>query len=379
MLRFRVPDGDDGRRRSRARRGRVRQRHDRGLRARARQRHAGVHPRQRRRRHRDGHHPRRARRGAPAEHAQAADDLAGARPAPPVWAHVPVLVNEQRKKLSKRRDKVALEQYRDEGYLADAMVNYLMTLGWSPGDDRDRAVVADRADVPARGRQQVAGLLRPQEARRVQRRVHPQCCRSTSSSTACEPWLPADRGIASGSRAIAPHIQQRLVTLADAATVGRLHVRRRPGDRRGGVGEGDSRPSSRRRCCATWSTAYETCDWDAATLKSVMDDAGRALRGQAARRRPAARVAVTGRSVGPAAVRGARSDGPRRVAAQTARPASPDCHDRRSRRDSPGVSDPGRRPRDRSRRWSWKKVAARGLRVCRGGRASATTWSRCSR
>ena len=55
---------------------------------------------------------------------------------PPEWGHVPVLVNEQRKKLSKRRDKVALEQYRDEGYLADAMVNYLMTLGWTPpGDD----------------------------------------------------------------------------------------------------------------------------------------------------------------------------------------------------------------------------------------------------
>src|SRR5258706_3879448 len=55
---------------------------------------------------------------------------------PPVWAHVPVLVNEQRKKLSKRRDKVAGEQYRAEGYLPEAMVNYLMTLGWSPpGDD----------------------------------------------------------------------------------------------------------------------------------------------------------------------------------------------------------------------------------------------------
>ena len=51
---------------------------------------------------------------------------------PPRWAHVPILVNEQRKKLSKRRDKVALESYRDEGILADAMVNYLMTLGWTP-------------------------------------------------------------------------------------------------------------------------------------------------------------------------------------------------------------------------------------------------------
>ena len=56
---------------------------------------------------------------------------------PPQWAHVPVLVNEQRKKLSKRRDKVALEQYREEGILPDAMVNYLMTLGWAPAGDTE--------------------------------------------------------------------------------------------------------------------------------------------------------------------------------------------------------------------------------------------------
>ncbi|AFR10154.1 glutamate--tRNA ligase [Nocardiopsis alba ATCC BAA-2165] len=56
---------------------------------------------------------------------------------PPVWAHLPVIVNEQRKKLSKRRDKVALESYQEEGYLAEAMVNYLMLLGWAPGDDRE--------------------------------------------------------------------------------------------------------------------------------------------------------------------------------------------------------------------------------------------------
>ena len=56
---------------------------------------------------------------------------------PPSWAHVPVLVNEQRKKLSKRRDKVAVEQYRQEGVLADAMKNYLMTLGWAPTGDTE--------------------------------------------------------------------------------------------------------------------------------------------------------------------------------------------------------------------------------------------------
>jgi glutamyl-tRNA synthetase len=56
---------------------------------------------------------------------------------PPVWAHVPVIVNEKRQKLSKRRDKVALESYRDEGYLSEAMVNYLMLLGWGPGGDQE--------------------------------------------------------------------------------------------------------------------------------------------------------------------------------------------------------------------------------------------------
>src|SRR2546429_9987699 len=56
---------------------------------------------------------------------------------PPIWAHVPVIVNEKRQKLSKRRDKVALEAYRDEGYLPAAMRNYLMLLGWAPTGVRE--------------------------------------------------------------------------------------------------------------------------------------------------------------------------------------------------------------------------------------------------
>ena len=54
---------------------------------------------------------------------------------PPLFAHLPLLVNESRQKLSKRRDKVALEFPR-EGYLPEAMFNYLALLGWSPGGDR---------------------------------------------------------------------------------------------------------------------------------------------------------------------------------------------------------------------------------------------------
>ncbi len=56
---------------------------------------------------------------------------------PPVWAHVSILVDERRKKLSKRLHKVALEDYRAEGFLPGAMRNYLMLLGWAPSDDRE--------------------------------------------------------------------------------------------------------------------------------------------------------------------------------------------------------------------------------------------------
>jgi glutamyl-tRNA synthetase len=55
----------------------------------------------------------------------------------PVFVHLPVLVNEKRQKISKRRDRVAVEDYKAEGFLAEAIVNYLALLGWSPGDGRE--------------------------------------------------------------------------------------------------------------------------------------------------------------------------------------------------------------------------------------------------
>ncbi|WP_353140886.1 glutamate--tRNA ligase [Limnohabitans sp.] len=53
----------------------------------------------------------------------------------PVYAHLPTVLNEQGEKMSKRSGAKAVTQYRDEGYLPDAMVNYLARLGWSHGDD----------------------------------------------------------------------------------------------------------------------------------------------------------------------------------------------------------------------------------------------------
>jgi glutamyl-tRNA synthetase len=52
------------------------------------------------------------------------------REQPPAFAHLPLLVGSDRKKLSKRRQQVALEEYRAQGYLPEAIVNYLALLGW---------------------------------------------------------------------------------------------------------------------------------------------------------------------------------------------------------------------------------------------------------
>ncbi|HZY19104.1 MAG TPA: glutamate--tRNA ligase [Ramlibacter sp.] len=53
---------------------------------------------------------------------------------PPVYAHLPTVLNERGEKMSKRNGAKPVTQFRDEGFLADAVVNYLARLGWSHGD-----------------------------------------------------------------------------------------------------------------------------------------------------------------------------------------------------------------------------------------------------
>jgi glutamyl-tRNA synthetase, bacterial family len=55
----------------------------------------------------------------------------------PVFAHLPLLLNPDRSKLSKRQGDVAVEDYRKKGYLKDALINFIALLGWTAGDDRE--------------------------------------------------------------------------------------------------------------------------------------------------------------------------------------------------------------------------------------------------
>ena len=55
----------------------------------------------------------------------------------PVFAHLPLLLNADRSKLSKRQGDVAVEDYKNKGYLKEALVNFVALLGWTAGDDRE--------------------------------------------------------------------------------------------------------------------------------------------------------------------------------------------------------------------------------------------------
>ncbi|TSC69330.1 MAG: glutamyl-tRNA synthetase [Parcubacteria group bacterium Gr01-1014_56] len=55
----------------------------------------------------------------------------------PVYAHLPLVLDSDRTKLSKRRGAKALTEYRDEGYLPEAILNYLALLGWHPKDNQE--------------------------------------------------------------------------------------------------------------------------------------------------------------------------------------------------------------------------------------------------
>jgi glutamyl-tRNA synthetase len=55
----------------------------------------------------------------------------------PVFAHLPLLLNPDRTKLSKRQGDVAVEDYRDKGFLKEALINFVALLGWNAGDDKE--------------------------------------------------------------------------------------------------------------------------------------------------------------------------------------------------------------------------------------------------
>ena len=56
---------------------------------------------------------------------------------PPQFAHLPLILNPDRSKLSKRQGDVAVDDFKNNGFLPESMVNFVAMLGWSPGEDKE--------------------------------------------------------------------------------------------------------------------------------------------------------------------------------------------------------------------------------------------------
>jgi glutamyl-tRNA synthetase len=70
---------------------------------------------------------------------------------PPKYAHIPLILNPDGSKMSKRDQGASLAAYIESGYVLEAVVNYLLLLGWSPKDNREKLPIAEaieRFDLP---------------------------------------------------------------------------------------------------------------------------------------------------------------------------------------------------------------------------------------
>ncbi|MFG1651865.1 glutamate--tRNA ligase [Micromonospora sp. NPDC049275] len=227
---------------------------------------------------------------------------------PPIWAHVPVVVNEKRQKLSKRRDKVALEAYRDEGYLAGAMRNYLMLLGWAPSGDREIvewSVIEDEFRLEE---------VNPSPAffdEKKLRAFNGEYIRALPVSEfvdACQPWLTGTDTIApppwqpeeydaDAFAAVAPLAQTRLAVLSEIVpNVDFLFLASPLIDEAAWTktmkdGSADLLDAA--------ITAFEALQsWDAESLKSTLEAVGAERGLKLGKTQAPVRVAVTGRTVG---------------------------------------------------------------------------------
>ena len=65
----------------------------------------------------------------------------------PEFAHLPIVLGPDGQRLSKRNGVVSIAWYRHEGFLAEAIINYLALLGWSLGDDREEFTLAEMVEA----------------------------------------------------------------------------------------------------------------------------------------------------------------------------------------------------------------------------------------
>lgn len=227
---------------------------------------------------------------------------------PPVWGHVPVIVNEKRQKLSKRRDKVALESYRDEGYLAAAMRNYLMLLGWSPTGDREIVPwsvveeeyrIEDVNHAPAFFDVKKLRAFNGEYIRALTPAEFTQVCAPWLTGTGtipAPPWDPS-KFDAEIFTTIAPLAQTRIAVLSEIVENVDFLFLDQPVDDEASWAKAMKEGAADILDGAAEAFAALT-DWRAEPLKTALEQVGEARGLKLGKTQAPVRVAVTGRTVG---------------------------------------------------------------------------------
>ncbi|WP_082126520.1 glutamate--tRNA ligase [Allosalinactinospora lopnorensis] len=225
---------------------------------------------------------------------------------PPVWAHLPVIVNEKRQKLSKRRDKVALESYQEEGYLPEAMVNYLMLLGWSPGGDREIMPWSEMEPLFAVSDVNSSSAFFDEQKLRAFNGEYIRALNADEFVERCRPWLapervpwPEENFDEDVFAAIAPLAQSRVAVLSEIVpNVDFLFLDEPVEDEKSWSKAMKPGAGREMLAAALERFADPALPWEAGTLKGALEEIGASLGLKLGKAQAPVRVAVTGRTVG---------------------------------------------------------------------------------
>ncbi len=132
---------------------------------------------------------------------------------PQATAHIPLILAPDRTKLSKRRHPALITQFRDWGYLPEAMVNYLALLGWNPGTEQEIFTIGELEHQFDLGRVQQSGAIFDRQKLDWINATHIRALPPAALAERLGPFLPElDAGRL--ERAV-PALQERMKTLAD--------------------------------------------------------------------------------------------------------------------------------------------------------------------
>jgi glutamyl-tRNA synthetase len=220
----------------------------------------------------------------------------------PVFAHLPMMVNEKRQKLSKRRDPVVVSDYREEGYLPEVMANYLALVGWGPPDGRERMTLAEMVDLFAL--EDVSSSpgffdvkkLRAFNGDAIRAMSLDDFIAAVGPFAARLPW--ADRFDLDLFRTVAPLVQERIEVLIEAAPMVDFLFLDDPIVDEAAWAKTMGDPQAGAVLDAV-ARAWEPIDWDAATIGETTLATGDSLGISRKKSQAPVRVAITGRTVGP--------------------------------------------------------------------------------